>query len=258
MANLHEVLQDRPDKIISVEDAIIDLLGCYGLGNKSEAVTQGNLKILHIKTKTCWPAVPASRALTSSTGCGVSASPRRRAPLGRAGTRGDARHRHDAVENENALRSILDGDSDAVISALLHTNYSSARCISADKTAPTTIPVLSHAAAVASAFPTYEAKCVLDSDVCAARPHDDIVLSDALARSLLDCTVFMSMQTLCKPLAALGCRPYDEFERLSMEGGSPSHEAVVHAPSARRPLHGPGLHALLGVLREPAVHARAQ
>jgi hypothetical protein len=74
---------------------------------------------------------------------------------------------------------------------------------------------------VESGFPTCAARCIADFDVCCAGPQLNAVLSDTLAKSILDCTVFTSMQTLCKPLAAIQCRSFDEFDRLASEGGIP-------------------------------------
>jgi hypothetical protein len=213
---------DRPDHLMSEEDATADLLFSHGLGTGAAAITQNNLKVLegNAKATLSTPCKPCSNKYDGLRGTGVAAH------ASISGPSGDARVRFDAVAFEAVVQS-LTGDSWEDTRALLRTLYSIIRHIFAGKQAPTTTELLSRAGALPSSFSAYAARRIAESDVCGAGPQLDAVFSEAVVKSFLNGNIFPDFKFLCVPFAALEVWPYDEFERLAVHNGIPSHEAVV-------------------------------
>jgi hypothetical protein len=64
--------------------------------------------------------------------------------------------------------------------------------------------------------------------VCAVGAYVSALLTDLLARSLVDGSLFTSFKALCAPLAALQVRQYTEIQCLAANGGVPGHEALIY------------------------------
>jgi hypothetical protein len=107
---LRETVHDRPDTTASVEDAAVELLGCYALRNGVAALTQGNLKILDGKCKAALDGSsgkPGSHKFDCVRSIGIAAQDN---ALGHGG---DGRNRYDAVAYEGYAQYLTGNDADA-------------------------------------------------------------------------------------------------------------------------------------------------
>jgi hypothetical protein len=77
--------------------------------------------------------------------------------------------------------------------------------------APMSITLLARAGTLTPHFRVYAAHRIAGPEVHAAGAYDDIVLSEASARSLLEGSAFLDIQRLVAPLVELECIPIDEF-----------------------------------------------
>jgi hypothetical protein len=93
-------------------------------------------------------------------------------------------------------------------------------------------PLISRIAALASEWASYSAKRIARADVCAVGAYDRAILTDLLARSLVDGSLFASFKALCAPLAPLHVRLDAAIQRLSTSGSMPCHEALVYIHQA--------------------------
>jgi hypothetical protein len=219
-----KAVHDRPDTAASVEDAAVELLGCYALGDGVAALTQGNLKILDCKCKAALAGgsgMPGTHKFDRVRSIGIAAQ------ANASGHGGDGRNRYDAVAYESYAQYLTGNDADADTRTLLQTNLSSVRRVFFGKPAPMSITLLARAGTLTPHFRIYAAHRIASPEVRAAGAYDDIILSEASARSLLDGSAFLDIQRLVAPLVELECIPIDEFGRLSREGGIPSHDAVI-------------------------------
>jgi hypothetical protein len=214
---------------------VLDLLRCYRYHAGRSSITQGNLMMLEGKIKTMLaggPSMAGSNAFHRSKGLIATQA----STSGRAS--GEARVRCDAVAWEGILQSLsgASGDSAADILVVLFSEYSVFRRALVGRAPATSHQLLSRVAALASEWATYSAKRIAGADVCAVGAYDRAVLSNPLARSLLDCSIFASFKAVCAPLAALHVRPYAEIQRLATSGRVHSHEALVYIHRAYSPL----------------------
>jgi hypothetical protein len=253
MPLLNEALLAQWDKSRSAEDATVHLLSSYCLGAGAAAITQNNLKVPYSKAKATLATTgkPGSNKYDRVQGTGVAPH------ASTSGMSGDARHRFNAVAFETIVQS-LTGDSEADMCSLLRTLYSIIRSIFTGKQSPTTTELLSRAAALSSGFAVYADRCIVKSDVCCAGPQLDAALSESVVRSFLHGTIFVDMQSLCKLLVALKCRPYDEFERLAAPGGIPSQEALTRMFKGTTCCSRTWVRGVAGLLQQPAHPPRDQ
>jgi hypothetical protein len=224
-------VQERPDPSASVEDAVLDLLRCYGYTACRSSITQGNLLLLEGKIKMMLAGGPSKAganafdrakgliAAQASTSCPVS---------------GDARSCYDAVAWESSFQSLSGaaGDNAADILAVLTSKYSSFRRALVGKPITAAHPLVGRIAALASEWSSYSAKRIACADVCALGAFYRALLADSLARSFMDGSLFASLRALCAPLAALHVRPYAEIQRLATYSGVPGQEALVYTHRA--------------------------
>jgi hypothetical protein len=232
---LHLAVLERPDPSVSVEDAVLDLLRCYGYPSGRASVTQGNLMLLEGKIKRMlagWPSRTGANAFDRAKGL-IAAQASTSCPIS-----GEARARYDAVAWEGIYQSLCSasGDSAADILTVLASKYSAFRRTLVGKAPSASHPLISRIVALSSEWASYSAKRIAGADVCAVSAFDRALLTDLLARSLIDGSLFASFKALCALLAALQVSPYIEIQRLAANGGVPGHEALVYIHRAFEPL----------------------
>jgi hypothetical protein len=101
---------------------------------------------------------------------------------------GETCARYEALAWEGVLQSLSGaaGDNAADILAILASKYSAFRRTLVDKAPSTSQPLLSGVAVLASKWASYLAKRIAGADVCAVGAYDRALLTDPLAKSIVD------------------------------------------------------------------------